>query len=33
MKRNWRKKVSGIGACKGIRESEIGLRSEKGLGL
>ena len=28
MKRNWRMKVSGIGACKGVRESEMGLGQE-----
>ena len=33
MKRNWSTKVSGIGACKGVRESEMGLGSEKGLRL
>ena len=33
MNRSWKKKVSEIGACKGVRESEIGLGSEKGLGL
>ena len=28
MKRNWRMKVSEIGACKGVRESEMGLGQE-----